>query len=189
VSRKRGWISAPTATWSGKRKCRWLPQQKADYVFEWPAKRKLLLQWVPWKGIYAVAVYGRCAMLHTAGIVFPKPEWYVKKKGSQTAGASTAKHSAPIETELFRSLMGIVEHCAMTRYDDGDARQPGWVTVKTLGAAWQIQAKDPDGGCALTVTAASLDDALVLLDALLRADDAPWEPDQWLLAKKKPSRK
>ena len=120
---------------------------------------------------------------------FSKPEWGMKRKGSPQIAGVTAKHLAPVETDFFGRLMGIVEHCAITMYDDGERRQPGWVMFRTLGAAWQLEAKDPDSGNKLPVTAATLDDALILLDALLRSDDAPWEPDPFLMAKLKAKKK
>lgn len=102
------------------------------------------------------------------------------KKKTKAADVGDAKHLAAIETELLSSLMGIVSHCAITRYDDGDQRKPGWITIKTLGSAWQIEAKDPDTCCSLRVVNAKLDDALTLLDVLLESEEAPWEPDTWL---------
>jgi hypothetical protein len=161
-----------------------LPRAAASFTFDWPAGRKTLLRFVPWKGIYPAAMAGRRELLSLAGIVFPVPDWSMKRKGSVDVAGKVTKHLAPVESDFFARLLGLVEHCAITQYDDGERRQPGWIMLKTLGSAWQIEAKDPDSGNKLPVTAATLDDALILMDALLRAEDAPWEPDAFLMARK-----
>lgn len=113
---------------------------------------------------------------------------YVKKK-QRTAEQAQLPHLAAVETNVLSGFMGIVNHCSITRYDDGDPRKVGWVTLKTYGSAWQLEAKDPDTCCRLTVVEASLDDALGLLNLLLESDEAPWEPDQWLQQQAVKSRK
>jgi len=102
------------------------------------------------------------------------------KKRKQNAEQSTAAHLAPMESVVFGKLHSIVAHCAATKYDDGDSRKPGWVTIKTNGSVWVIEAKDPDTSSKLTAIQPTLDDALALLGLLLEADEAPWEHDQWL---------
>lgn len=105
----------------------------------------------------------------------------MKKKSAHTGSSPDGPlHVAAIESDVFTKLGGLVAHCAELRYDDGTSRKPGWFTVKTLGAAWVVQVKDPDSACGLTLTAQTLDDALALADLMVSADDAPWEPDPWL---------
>lgn len=120
---------------------------------------------------------------------FPPPEVSaVKKKVPGSASsASLASHLAPLESSVFGTLFNLVSHCCVTRYDDGDPRQPGWFTVKTLGSAWAVQVKDPDSCCQMQAIGNTLDDALGLADLLLGSDEAPWEPDPW--AKKKAAEK
>lgn len=96
--------------------------------------------------------------------------------------ASLVKHLAPLETEVFRDHMPLVEHVAMLQYDDGESREGGWFTVRTTGAAWQIVVKDPDSACSFTVTAKTLDEALATATLLLGCEEAPWEPDSYLAA-------
>jgi hypothetical protein len=101
------------------------------------------------------------------------------KLGEVSAG-STATHLAPVESDVFSRLMSIVSHCCVTRYEDGELRQPGWVTIKTLGSSWAVQIKDPDACASMQAIGASLDDALTLADLLLSSDQAPWEHDRFL---------
>lgn len=89
-------------------------------------------------------------------------------------------HLAGIETNVFHQLMNLVEHIAVTRYSDGSPRQTGWFTLKTLGAQYCVQVKDPDAAVSFQAIAPALDDALVLADLLVASDEAPWQPDKFL---------
>lgn len=86
-------------------------------------------------------------------------------------------HLAPLESQVFQALHSLVAHCAVVRYEDGESRKPGWITIKTMGAAWIIQLKDPDAAAQLQVVGDTLDNALALASMMLDSDDAPWEPD------------
>lgn len=105
--------------------------------------------------------------------------WEMKKKNAPT-NVSGQKHLASVESNILGQCHALVKHCAVTAYDDGDPRKPGWITIKTFGAAWQVEAKDPDSCLSIRVVENSLDEALMLLNLLLESDEAPWEPDQWL---------
>lgn len=109
-------------------------------------------------------------------------EWLNVKKVKivKGSGLDAPRHLAAVESNLFAQLGSIVAHLAVTRYDDGDPRKTGWVTVKTQGAMWVVTAKDPDAAASITATGQTLDDALCLLDLLLGAEEAPWEPDAYL---------
>jgi hypothetical protein len=115
----------------------------------------------------------------------------MKKKTSPSAGPSKdgPRHLAAIESNVFTKLMGLVAHCCVTKYDDGDPRKPGWFTVKTMGSAWVVQVKDPDSAMSLSATGQTLDDALALADLLLTAEEAPWEPDPFLKRAAAPAKK
>lgn len=112
----------------------------------------------------------------------------MKKKKRADAPAS-AKHLAPMETELLRLHLPLLEHCAATQYEDGDPRKPGWFTVRTFGSTWQIEIKDPDTLQMMRITQPTLDDALTMAALLLAAEDAPWEPDTWAMQQQKKSKK
>lgn len=103
----------------------------------------------------------------------------MKKKLGKLDDKQT-KHLAALESTILGGLLPLIEHCAVRQYDDGDSRETGWFTVKTTGAAWVIQVKDPDSGCSFSAVADTVDKALETAALLLSCDDAPWEPDQWL---------
>ena len=106
----------------------------------------------------------------------------MKKKTapSANAGKDGPQHLAAVESNVFTKLMGLVTHCCVTKYEDGDPRKPGWFTIKTMGSAWVVQVKDPDACLSLSATGQTLDDALCLADLLLTSEEAPWEPDPFL---------
>lgn len=115
----------------------------------------------------------------------------VKKRTVPSGGSSGEgpKHIAAVESNVFAKLPQLVAHCAVTQYDDGSPRKPGWFTVKTMGSAWVVQVKEPDTALSMQCTAQSLDDALCLADLLLGSDDAPWEPDAFLRRQDAPKKK
>lgn len=106
------------------------------------------------------------------------------KKRQAVGAAGGQKHLAPVESNYLSSLLPLVEHCAIRQYDDGDAREPGWFTVKTQGAAWIVQVKDPDGCVSFSAVGETLDKALETAALLLSCDEAPWEPDSFLASAK-----
>jgi hypothetical protein len=111
------------------------------------------------------------------------------KKKAPPSNAGGAKHLASIESNILSQCHALVKHCAITQYDDGEPRKPGWITVKTFGSAWQVEAKDPDSCLVLRVVENSLDEALALMTLLLESEEAPWEQDTWLMQQQAKSRK
>lgn len=104
----------------------------------------------------------------------------VKRRVKGTA-ESNAHHVAAVDSVTFGQLHALVAHCAATKYDDGESRKPGWFTVKTMGAAWVVEVKDPDTSSRLVCVQQTLDDVLRLASMLLESEEAPWEPDPWLM--------
>jgi len=160
-----------------------MPRKKCVFMvlgsrYEW------LLQHRPGVGICAFERWPRHTRLGSASGAPLKWEIPNVKKRQPLTGANGAKHLAALESNLFGQLLPLVEHCALRQYDDGEAREPGWLTIKTQGAAWCVQVKDPDGACSFTAVAESLDKALETAALLLSCDEAPWEPDTFLAAAK-----
>lgn len=93
---------------------------------------------------------------------------------------ASVKNLAAVESEVFRDLLPLVEHCCCLQYEDGSSRWPGWLTMRTNGAAWQVVVKDPDSCSCFTVTDKTLDGALANAALLLGCEEAPWEHDAFL---------
>lgn len=140
---------------------------------------KVELQFLPWKGIAWRASRFKG---HTTGewtrpmFVRGRPEM---KKKTVVAANPEGKHLAAVETERFSDMLPIVEHLAMTKYDDGDPRVPGIIILKTNGVAWQCIVKDNDSAMCFTATGKTLDEALETAALHLGCDAAPWEVDQY----------
>ena len=175
------WTGRRTPVRRGGRK---LPQGKGEFYVLAPRKC-FVLDFVPYRGMcvrWAGPRDDRLRWTEThMGTHFERPDM---KKKSASLTSSDATHLAPVESEFFGKLMQLVEHCAMRKYDDGDAREPGWFTVKTQGAAWVVQVKDPDSACSFSAVGETLDKALETAVLLLGCDEAPWEPDTFLAAAK-----
>lgn len=167
---------------------RWLPKGFGSFEVltrDW----KFGMCFSPFWGICCVARTPK----HLSGVGWataPTVVWKdapVKKKSMKTIG--DAVHLAPLETQRFDQLLPLVEHCAVRRYEDGDSREPGWFTVKTSGAAWVVQVKDPDSACSFAAVGETLDKALETAALLLGCDEAPWEADRFLAQQKATKKK
>lgn len=143
-------------------------------------KFRLHLTWFPNKGI----AYTACDRKRPERGPGFYPHWerettWMKKKKLQVAEQAPV-HSAAIESVLFSTVHSIVAHCATTRYEDGDPRQPGWITITSQGSTWKVTVKDPDAAASFVVIAPTIDEALGMAALLLDSDDAPWAHDKWL---------
>jgi len=161
------------------RPCRWLPKGKSRFCV---GLGKLLF-WVDatWRrGMWVSAreYRGTVPRGAVAKIVYRRPS--MKRRVSKSSPEGQANHLAPMETTRFADVMSIVEHCALRKYDDGELREPGWVTIKTQGAAWCVQVKDPDACVSFIAIGETLDKALETAGLLLACEEAPWEHDKYL---------
>lgn len=163
------------------RPCRWLPKGKSRFCV---GLGKLLF-WLDatWRrGIWVSAreYRGDVPRGGDRRVTFVRPS--MKRRVSKSSPEGGAQHLAPVETARFSDMMSLVEHLAFRKYDDGEPREPGWVTIKTQGAAWVVQVKDPDAAVSFSAIGETLDKALETAALLLACDEAPWEPDTFLAA-------
>jgi len=162
---------------------RWLPLGKSVFYLL-TSRWEFVLHATYGRGIHVAERWPRGVRL--GSLAGPPLSWEkpnMRKRQAVQPG-SDARHLAPLETEYFKELMPLVEHAAMRKYDDGDPREIGWFTVKTLGAAWCVQVKDADTATSFTAIGDTLDKALDTAALLLAADEAPWEQDGFLAAAK-----
>lgn len=171
-----------------KRPCRTLPKGKGTF-YVYLGHFKFRIDFLYGRGMWARARTRRTDVLfdHPGVIWWEKPN--MKKRIAKGVLAGDAKHLAPVETNRFSDLLSLIEHCAVRKYDDGDPREPGWITIKTQGAAWCVQVKDPDGAVSFTAVGGTLDQALETAALLLACDEAPWEPDRFLAAQQQQKKK
>lgn len=172
-----------------RRPGRWLPQSPARFFLWVDRDTKFDLQWIPRAGISLLAVH--LDPLSEMPRVVPgyRMEEVMKRRTAKVNDGKAPKHLAPMESDFLCRLVPLIEHVACTAYDDGEPRKVGWWTLRTVGAAYQIEVKDPDTCSRLVITGATLDEVLILASTLLASEDAPWEPDPWLQAAQRKNKK
>lgn len=182
----RGWI---WKRWFGRRRGS-LPSEWTRYVM-WIKDVRITLDGKRGSGYIAVASKRLLCDVRQWWSVeeFESAKGEGVKKKTKASGAPLARHMAPLETEWLHDLMPIVEHCAVTQYDDGDARKVGRITLTTHGSVWQADIKDPDTLQELRVSAPTLDELLALVARLLSSEECPWQPDVWAQQQNKKSKK
>jgi len=167
---------------AAKRPCRWLPRRGAEF-FVRTAHDTRGLTARPFVGMCLTALW-----YHARGTRAgrsPDVQWRFPdvKKPNMGKGASDARHLAAMETALFAQHLPVLEHMAVVRYDDGDARQPGWIRLGTLGSAWTMDVKDPQSEMAFRLVDQSVDTLWNTAALLLGCEEAPWVRDPYLAPK------
>ena len=174
--------------WIARRPARWSPRG-VFYFWVLTRDRKIGMASRPFKGLCRVVseVRWHCVSDHCGPLV---QRWeYPSMKKVKREDRAAVKNLAAVETELFRELLPLVEHCCCLQYEDGSARQPGWLMMRTSGAAWQLVVKDPDSCSSFTVVDKSIDGALMSAALLLGCEEAPWEHDAYLASAQARTRK
>lgn len=86
------------------------------------------------------------------------------------------------ESKLFGKMPRLTEYLTRVTYDDGEIRTPSYFTLRNRGASFEVTLYDPDSGGRLPVNGVTLDEVFFALEKLLGAEDAPWQPDRYLLS-------
>lgn len=112
-----------------------------------------------------------------------------KRTSTPASDGTLATHLAAVETNVFDRLPSIVAQIVTTKYDDGDARQPGSLFISTQGSMWKATVTEPDSCLKLTMMAPTLDDALAGLELALAAESIPWEVDAYAMSRRPKNKK
>lgn len=83
-------------------------------------------------------------------------------------------HEAAVETDVWRDLMPLVEHCSAVARDRRPWLVPGVLVVSTVGEVWVIEVIDPNTNRSFSVYALTLDEAFKRTAELLRIDSPPY---------------
>jgi len=161
--------------WTGERPCRWLPMGVAEFRLL-TADQVLVMRALPFRGVCVVESWSRShgtiRPLGTA--VTRREETNVKKV--KLAERGSVKHLAALESDYLAEVQPVVEALGMLQYEDGSARQPGYLGVWTQGSTWFVRLQDKDADAQMTCEGRTLDEALDTLAVLLGSENAPWEP-------------
>jgi hypothetical protein len=110
---------------------------------------------------------------------FDGAEWVsgeMSVKKVKVAERSTVKHLAPLESEMFKDHLAVIEVLAMLQYAEGTPREPGYLGMWTQGATWFIRVQDKTGEAQMTAEGRTAEEAWDTLALLLGSDNPPWEP-------------
>jgi len=97
------------------------------------------------------------------------------------AEGPTIRPALPGESKTLGKLSQLVAFIRDTVYEDGSPRNPGYFWFTNRWSAFEIILFDPDSCSRLVVAASTIDDTLALAEAALRAPEAPWVLDQYML--------
>jgi len=115
--------------------------------------------------------------------MWEEPFWWEGAKNMKRRRSEVTQDSgvavASLDLKKLVEFLPIVQHLAVRRYDDGEPRTPGVITLRTIGSLWQAMCKDPDTRQEMPVVAQTFEDLLYLTAATLDAPDAVWQPDPW----------
>jgi len=178
VVRKVGW-NPP------RHRGRVCPKRELWLTIQSRVDRFLTIRYLPSCGWLLVAVRDAA---WRGRLIAEYPHWEVNEMKKRTPALhnpeSSAQNLAAMESNLFSKLFAIVKQCAVTRYDDGDARNPGSLFVSTQGSMWRVTVTEPDSCLKLTMMAQTLDDALAGLCLALESESIPWEIDAYAMSRK-----
>jgi hypothetical protein len=172
--------------WWRPRQCpyrvrQWLPQKREERYRVMKNGIWFVLHWRPYHGLWAGS--GGHGDRHDAAPVWVYPrvqESTVKRRSAPTGGVVITPPIPSTSVQMPKVPM-IREWLHSTAYEDGSPRQPGYMTIRNKVTVMEVTMYDPDAGARLPVRAATLDQALVLLEQLLGVEEAPWEPDRYLM--------
>lgn len=119
--------------------------------------------------------FGSCPLL--TGL----PQWVVdmQKRKVPDSGTPGKLPQAALGTKVLLKFQNLVQHLAVTQYDDGSPRTAGTLILFTNGVVWRAVLKDPDTSSKLVVSQETLDDLLNAAEMLLGSPDTMWEQDQY----------
>lgn len=146
--------------------------------------------YLPFAGWYPVAIRDHVVAGRELHRYLSQKELVVKKRTPALSNPeSSAQHLAAMESAVFSKLHAIIKQCAITRYDDGDARTPGSCFISTQGSMWRVTVTEPDSCLKLTMMAQTLDDALAGITLALESESIPWELDAYAASRAKNKKK
>jgi len=170
--------------WCRRKPCTWRPYGKGVF-FVLTGTGTFAMRYAPFRGVHRAAWF---APGKSSGVSFRTAdrEWEgLSVKKVKVAERSVVKHLAPLETELFKDHMAILEVLAMLQYADGTPRECGYLGMWVQGYTWFLRVQDKTGDAQMTAEGRTAEEAWDTLAVLLGSENPPWEPIP--KRKKKPS--
>jgi len=139
-----------------------------------------VVHWRPYQGWWLVSSGRSGDDWYSPTFISPRPEVMTVKRRQPTDAVPIIAPALPSASVHWPKLVNIREFLTATKYDDGSARCPGYVTVRNRVTSFEVTLYDPDSASRLPARGPTLDQALSLAEQLLAADEAPWEHDAYL---------
>lgn len=128
-------------------------------------------------------VYRGLVLLAATSDAPPDPPWLcagdavdrtmaMKRRKAGTDGTPLCKEAK--KGVWAKSMPHLAEFLTATRYEDGEPRQLGRITMGVWGQMWQITLRDPDSREMIRLEVETPDQLLVAAEAVLAADEQPW---------------
>lgn len=172
---KEWFVMYSSTRWCGKRPRRFVPMGKGRFSLL-TATVEYVISFAPFRGFYIVAwkrkTWGRSP--GDGETLGERRRIDVKKV--KIRDRASVKALASLDSKALQMYPAIVDSIGLLQYEDGSPRQPGYLGVWVQGSAWVTRITDKDAEATLTTEGKTLDEALELLNLMLGADDAPWEP-------------
>jgi len=168
--------------WKPQKPGQWL-KSRGDWIVYLVGARYVSAVWKPWKGLLAVGsgLQGSRFLDRVYCDHFEVMPMIKRRDVSTSAGYVVPPLSA--DSKLLAKCPALLEFLTATQYEDGSPRTPGYMWISNRTAAFEVTVFDPDGCGKLPVLAKTLDEAFALVEVHLRADQAPWQQDGFLLKK------
>lgn len=106
------------------------------------------------------------------------------KKRDVSSPALGARPPLAFDSKILAKLPTLCEWLAATTYEDGSPRTPGYLWLSNRVVAYEVTLFDPDSCCKMPCLGRTLDEALALAETHLRAEDAPWQQDGYMVARR-----
>lgn len=162
---------------------RWLPRSELWYRLRCKGA-EYTFHWKPFNGIQLVAY----TFTGSDGVVrernTPRGRTMTMKRLKILAGSGLPQVGVSSTSVIWGKLPKLREHLSALAYEEGEVREPGYMWIKTTLSQWVITIFEPSACARMDIRAGTLDEALLLAEKLLGAEDAPWEIDQFLVEKR-----
>lgn len=166
-----------------------LPRSREKWLYTARHGRWILWHWRPRVG-YVIRALGN-------GSVPGRDATYERTLGDEdvgftkrvAAGEKLPAPQLPQETKVLAKLPMLAAFVADVTYEDGSARTPGYFTMRNRVFTYEVTLYDPDAAQRVAVRDTTIDAVLAAANELLKAPDAPWEPDNYLQSQLPKNRK
>jgi len=181
--REKGLVVLSSAGRSGfRRRHNRLPEFREKWFYSTRPGRWVLWHWRPRVG-YVVRAAGEGPTpggdtLYEWGLE-DEPMGFARR---QATGDRLPQPQLSQDSKVLAKLPHLIAFVSDVQYEDKTPRVPGYFTLRNRAFTYEITLYDPDAGLRVAIRDLTLDGAFAAANELLRAPDAPWETDDYLMS-------